>query len=68
MSVYDTDMSHSGSEETPGSGGEPETFGKCTECHAIYPVQRTESDGLRPVGTDGSCRCGNGDFQIAFEQ
>lgn len=68
MSVYDSEMSHSRSEETPRSGGEPQTFGQCTDCHAIYPVQRVENDDLRPVGTDGNCRCGNADFQIPFEQ
>lgn len=45
-----------------GSGGEPETFAKCTSCGSIYPAQSSD-DGLRPVGTDGACNCGNTDFQ-----
>lgn len=45
------------------TGGEPETFGRCTECGTIYPIQATEGDGLRPVGTDGTCDCGNDEFE-----
>jgi hypothetical protein len=46
----------------PEVGGDPQTFGQCTECGAIYPVQRTENGELRPVGTDGTCNCGNDEF------
>lgn len=46
-----------------GSGGEPETFGQCTECGAIYPAQNPTDDTLRPVGTDGTCDCGNDEFE-----
>lgn len=48
--------------DEPEVGGLPETFGKCTECGTIYPVQRTEDGELRPVGTDGTCSCGNDEF------
>lgn len=52
----------------PDPGGTPETFGKCTECGAIYPAQKAENGGLRPVGTDGSCRCGNTEFTFPAEE
>ena len=51
----------------PDAGGMPETFGKCTDCGTIYPVQATEDGELRPVGTDGTCSCGNDEFESPGE-
>ena len=48
--------------EEPESGGEPQTFGQCTECGTIYPAQTARNGELRPVGTDGTCSCGNDEF------
>lgn len=48
--------------EEPGSGGEPQQFGRCTQCSHVYPVQSTEDGGLRPIGTGGTCSCGNDEF------
>lgn len=46
------------------SGGKPEALGRCTECGGVYPVQ-TKADGhLRPIGTGGSCECGNTEFEL----
>ena len=52
----------------PSTGGTPEAFGKCTECGAIYPVQSNENGEYRPVGTDGTCDCGNDRFESVSEQ
>lgn len=49
-------------ENEPTSGGSPDGLGMCVDCKGIYPVQKTERDGLRPIGVDGSCECGNADF------
>ncbi|WP_168192926.1 MULTISPECIES: hypothetical protein [Halostella] len=50
-------------ERKPEAGGIPQTFARCTECGTIYPAQLTDDDNLRPVGTDGSCSCGNDEFE-----
>ncbi|SDQ42798.1 hypothetical protein [Halopelagius longus] len=52
--------------EEPRTGGEPETFGRCVECGEVYPVQESD-DGLRPVGTGGSCACGCEAFEPIAE-
>ncbi|NHN46934.1 hypothetical protein G9464_04900 [Halostella sp. JP-L12] len=57
-----------GNREDPGSGGEPQTFGQCTECGTIYPVQTVRNGELRPVGTDGTCSCGNDEFASPTEE
>lgn len=49
-------------------GGEPDIFGRCSECGEIYPVQQQEDGSIRPVGTDGTCRCGGDDFVILTEE
>ncbi len=54
-------------EDGPASGGEPQTFGRCTACGTVYAVQRTKEGNIRPVGTDGSCGCGNEQFEPLFE-
>lgn len=54
-------------EENPSTGGKPQTIGRCTECEAIYLVQTEKDDDLRPIGTDGSCGCGNDEFIYPFE-
>lgn len=46
----------------PDTGGEPETFGQCTECGEVYPAQRSDEGGLRPIGNDGVCECGGEEF------
>lgn len=43
------------------TGGEPDGFGRCTECADVYPVVETD-EGWHPIGTDGTCRCGNAVF------
>lgn len=48
--------------ENPDTGGEPVTLGRCTECWQVYPAQLS-GDGLRPIGTDGTCNCGNDEFE-----
>lgn len=47
----------------PNSGGDPEGLGKCTACGDVYPVQRTADGELRPIGTGGTCGCGNAEFE-----
>lgn len=44
-------------------GESPDTFGKCTECGRIYTAQKSKNGTLQPVGTDGSCECGNTEFE-----
>ena len=41
-------------------------LGECTECGNMYPAQKTEDGDLRPVGTDGTCTCGNEKFELAI--
>lgn len=47
----------------PDKGGEPEMVGQCTACGHVYPMQWDEKGKLRPIGTDGTCDCGNGEFE-----
>lgn len=49
-------------EDEPSTGGEPTLLGICTNCGRAYPIQ-TDADRFRPIGTDGSCRCGNDEFE-----
>lgn len=49
-------------EDEPSSGGEPSRLGTCTDCGRVYPLQ-AGAGTLRPIGTDGSCRCGNDEFE-----
>jgi hypothetical protein len=50
--------------ENPTSGGDPEMLGSCRECGSVYPVQGSVDGDLRPIGTGGSCDCGNADFEL----
>ncbi|SIR32798.1 hypothetical protein SAMN05421858_2271 [Haladaptatus litoreus] len=49
----------------PENGGEPTVIAKCTECGDIYPAQEATDGNYRPIGTNGSCNCGNRDFEPA---
>jgi hypothetical protein len=40
------------------AGGQPTKLGECAECGQTYPIHRTD-EGWHPVGTDGTCACGN---------
>lgn len=44
------------------TGGSPEALVGCTACDRTYPAQRTPDGRYRPIGTDGSCACGNDAF------
>lgn len=68
MTSRDVDESPSLLDAPPRSGGEPELVGQCTECDAVYPVQTTVNDTLRPIGTDGTCECGNDEFRAPPER
>lgn len=50
-------------DEDPSSGEDPYGLGRCTECGRVYTVRWAEDDRLRPIGTSGSCRCGNAEFE-----
>ena len=63
MNPHDAEKEHTPRTESPRSGGDPQTIGYCTECRTIYPVQTTPDGSLRPVGTDGTCTCGNDEFE-----
>ncbi len=54
--------------ETSDLGMNPEALGQCTKCGKLYPVLKTEREELHPVGTDGSCKCGNTDFALPSEE
>jgi len=49
-------------DDEPNTGGEPETLARCDRCGQVYPAQRTGTGALRPIGTAGSCGCGNDSF------
>ncbi|CQH52888.1 uncharacterized protein HHUB_1897 [Halobacterium hubeiense] len=52
----------------PSQGGEPQAVAECTACSAIFPAQVTGDGGLRPIGLeDGTCTCGNVEFQSIIE-
>lgn len=51
-----------------GGSGNPQTFGKCTECGHIFVAERTKNGGLYPIGTDGTCSCGNTEFRSPTEE
>ena len=42
---------------------EAEALGQCIECAATYPLYRKDGE-WRALGTDGNCRCGNGEFTV----
>ena len=54
-------------DQGPKARGSPDTFGKCTECGNIYPVQEAFDGRVRPIGTEGGCQCGNTEFETEFE-
>jgi len=35
----------------------------CTNCGKAYPGQELEKESYRPIGTDGTCSCGNVKFK-----
>ena len=48
-------------------GGEPTGFAKCIDCRSIYLVQEKTDGVYRPIGmANGSCSCGNGEFEPLF--
>ena len=49
-------------QDGPDSGGKPETIARCTACGSTYAAQYEDGE-LRPIGTDGTCECGNDTFQ-----
>ncbi|MGB9965535.1 hypothetical protein [Halobacterium hubeiense] len=51
-------MADDGSE----TGGTPDVIVGCTVCESTYPAQCAGS-GFRPIGTDGTCDCGNDEFR-----
>ncbi|MCD2201433.1 MULTISPECIES: hypothetical protein [unclassified Halobacterium] len=44
------------------TGGSPDVIVGCTDCSSTYPAQQA-GDGYRPIGTDGTCDCGNDEFE-----
>jgi hypothetical protein len=62
----DGDVVGSDGEDGPSTGGEPTLLGVCTDCGRAYPTQ-ADADRLRPIGTDGNCRCGNDEFEALNE-
>lgn len=46
---------------------ESEALGKCKECGQIYAVYE-RSGRWRALGTDGDCRCGNGEFEVLSDE
>ncbi len=46
------------------NGNDPTVFARCTDCANIYPAQEKTNGNFRPVGTDGSCNCGNAEFEL----
>ena len=44
------------------TGGSPDVIVGCTDCNSTYPAQLA-GDGYRPIGTDGTCDCGNDEFE-----
>lgn len=54
-------------QEKISTGGQPDTAGLCTNCGAVYPVT-DDSGRLRPIGTEGSCRCGNDEFEAVTDR
>lgn len=44
-----------------------EALGRCTECGATYAIYEGP-EGWRALGTDGSCRCGNGEFAVLSDR
>ncbi len=53
-------------EKCPAKGGDPDVFARCADCGKIYPAQETTNGSYRPIGTDGSCNCGNEEFRPAL--
>lgn len=39
-------------------------LGRCTECGAIFAVKVTNDEEAVPIGTDGTCSCGNPVFDV----
>ncbi len=47
----------------PEKGRILHTVGQCTDCGKVYTVQRFADDVIHPIGTDGTCLCGNAEFK-----
>lgn len=39
-------------------------LGRCVECGAVFAVKVTNDGDAVPIGTDGSCSCGNPVFEV----
>ncbi|MFC7141633.1 hypothetical protein ACFQMA_17570 [Halosimplex aquaticum] len=37
--------------------------GECTECGQVYSLQMGADGAVVPLGTDGTCQCGNDEFE-----
>ena len=48
--------------DEPRTGGEPQRFGRCTDCGEVYTVQETGKNSYRPIGMAKECTCGNTEF------
>ncbi len=55
---------------TESSAGETNTrtVGQCTVCGKVYPIEKTATNEVRPIGTDGTCLCGNSNFTVPSEE
>lgn len=49
------------------TAGTPSTLVGCTACDNTYPARPTTNGGFRPIGTDGTCKCGSDDFELLDE-
>ncbi|WP_436923002.1 hypothetical protein [Halosimplex amylolyticum] len=48
-----------GSEDDDGEA----LVGECTECGQVYSLQTGADGSVVPLGTDGTCQCGNDEFE-----
>lgn len=53
-----------GDERRRSVGVDPEHIVRCSECERVYAGAITAAEEIHPAGTDGSCRCGNDEFEV----
>lgn len=56
-------MNQSGGQDDPDEY--PATVGLCTKCGRAYVLQSSVDGKLIPAGNDGTCTCGNEEFEEA---
>lgn len=56
-----------GNERKRSVGVDPEHIVRCTDCERVYTGAITSAEEIHPAGTDGTCACGNDEFEVVSD-